>query len=197
MELLDGADDEIEDWQDVISDIGEQHAAHPGLNQIRFESASRAMGPLDQLEALLHDVLELLGAGPRSPGRHRADAAERPRRPRRWPAELAGVPESHLQGDQLKDLTYAQLHALTMADDPDEVAEMGLRWDAISRSAWHRGSRLYDMVHQMHGVDPRLQWLADGYRSFAARTDHYAKTFANAAENQREARTKLEELGPP
>lgn len=197
MELLDGSEDEIEDWQDAISDIGEQYAAHPGLNLIRFESASRAMGPLDQLQALLHDVLALLGYGPRPPGRHRADAGERPRRPRRWPVELAGVPESHLQDDHLKDLTYAQLHALTMADDPDEIAEIGRRWDAISRSAWHRGSRLYDLVQQLPGLDQRLLWLAEGYRGFAARTDHYAKTFANAAESQREARTKMEELGPP
>ena len=197
MELLDGAEDEIMDWQDAISDIGQQRAAHPGLNQIRFEAASRAMGPLDQLEALLHDVQQILRYGPRPGGRHRAVACERPRPPRRWPEELAGVPESDLSSDQLKDLTYAQLHALTMADDPEEVAEMGLTWDAISRSAWHRGSRLYDLVHQMSGVDPRLHWLADGYRAFAARTDHYAKTFASAAQTQREARTKLEELGPP
>ncbi|MGH3727783.1 MAG: hypothetical protein ACRDTU_03415 [Micromonosporaceae bacterium] len=192
--LLDGADSEIEQWQRSISDIGDQHYAHPGINQVRFESATRAMGPLDQLEAQLRDVLTANGIRER---RRSGAVGDRPRRPRRRPIELAGVPDNHLEDDRLRELTYAQLHALAMADHPDEVEQTAEQWYEISRAAWRRGSGLHDLVWSRLETDPQLMALAEAYQGFAARTDHYAKTFTSVAENHRETRSKMEELGPP
>ena len=191
---MDGAYAELLRWQDVIAEIAEQRQVHPSINQIRFESATRAMASLDQLEARLIDVLTTLG----TPYRRARRAGRRPAPPRRWPPELAGVAEFELQGEHLARLTYAQLHAFAMADHPDEVDALADQWLAMSHESWERGIVVLGSIRYAPDLlCVQLAQLADAYWAFAARTDHYATTFRNAAVSERQARTRLEELGPP